>query len=161
MADPRGDLTAAGVSIWLDDLSRPLLRTGALQRLIDHSHVVGITSNPTIFANAIGGGAGYDDIEKLSRWASTGVKDPGYDDTRYVVDLVTPGVVNLTNATEARRTPATADNSWQQLNGYPRLAQGRRAPGRVVPRRRTVRRASAVVGASTRSVQGVHPPLQA
>jgi transaldolase len=50
VADALEDLSAAGVSIWLDDLSRKLLATGALQRLVDHSHVVGITSNPTIFA---------------------------------------------------------------------------------------------------------------
>jgi transaldolase len=61
VADRLEDLSAAGVSIWLDDLSRKLLATGALQRLVDHSHVVGITSNPTIFANAIGGSADYDD----------------------------------------------------------------------------------------------------
>jgi transaldolase len=68
VADPLEHLTAAGVSIWLDDLSRKLLATGALQRLVDHSHVVGITSNPTIFANAIGGSADYDDqIRELAQ----------------------------------------------------------------------------------------------
>jgi transaldolase len=67
MADPLGQLTAAGVSIWLDDLSRPLLATGALQDLVQHSHVVGITSNPTIFANAIGGSTDYDEqIQELA-----------------------------------------------------------------------------------------------
>ena len=54
MPDPLEDLTAAGVSIWLDDLGRQLLTTGALHRLVEDRHVVGITSNPTIFANAIG-----------------------------------------------------------------------------------------------------------
>ena len=68
MADRLEDLSAAGVSIWLDDLSRKLLATGALKRLVDHSHVVGITSNPTIFANAIGGSADYDDqIRELAQ----------------------------------------------------------------------------------------------
>ena len=61
MADPLEELTAAGVSIWLDDLSRPLLTTGALNRLVQERHVVGITTNPTIFANAIGGGDDYND----------------------------------------------------------------------------------------------------
>jgi transaldolase len=61
VADPLEDLTAAGVSVWLDDLSRPLLTSGALERLVRDSHVVGITSNPTIFANAIGGSDAYDD----------------------------------------------------------------------------------------------------
>jgi transaldolase len=68
VADRLEDLSAAGVCIWLDDLSRKLLATGALKRLVDHSHVVGITSNPTIFANAIGGSADYDDqIRELAQ----------------------------------------------------------------------------------------------
>jgi transaldolase len=68
MPDPLQDLTAAGVSIWLDDLSRQLLTTGALNRLVKDRHVVGITSNPTIFANAIGGSADYtDQIRELGQ----------------------------------------------------------------------------------------------
>jgi transaldolase len=68
MADPLGDLTASGVSIWLDDLSRSLLTSGTLHRLVEDHHVVGITSNPTIFANAIRGSADYSgQIEELSR----------------------------------------------------------------------------------------------
>jgi transaldolase len=46
-------LHQAGVSIWLDTLSRELLDTGAFRRLIDDSAVTGATSNPTIFAKAI------------------------------------------------------------------------------------------------------------
>ena len=49
MADRLGELTAAGVAIWLDDLSRARLATGSLAGLVDNSHVVGVTSNPTIF----------------------------------------------------------------------------------------------------------------
>src|SRR4029453_9737032 len=68
MPDPLKDLTAAGVSIWLDDLSRRLLTSGALHRLVDERHVVGITSNPTIFSNAIGGSADYaDQIRELGQ----------------------------------------------------------------------------------------------
>jgi transaldolase len=68
MPEPLQDLTAAGVSIWLDDLSRQLLTTGALRRLVEDRHVVGITSNPTIFANAIGGGGDYaDQIRELGQ----------------------------------------------------------------------------------------------
>lgn len=61
MTDSLKDLSTAGVSVWLDDLSRPLLITGALSRLVRERHVVGITSNPTIIANAIGGSDSYDD----------------------------------------------------------------------------------------------------
>jgi transaldolase len=55
------DLADAGVSIWLDDLSRERLRSGNLQQLITDSHVVGVTTNPTIFAGALSDGAAYDE----------------------------------------------------------------------------------------------------
>jgi len=54
-------LTESGVSIWLDDLSRERIDSGQLTGFIEQFDVVGITTNPTIFANAIGGGIGYDD----------------------------------------------------------------------------------------------------
>ena len=41
------------MSVWLDDISRDRLRTGNLQSLMDDYHVVGVTSNPTIFAKAL------------------------------------------------------------------------------------------------------------
>jgi transaldolase len=53
-------LAAAGVSIWLDDLSRERLRSGNLQELITERSVVGVTTNPTIFAAALANGAAYD-----------------------------------------------------------------------------------------------------
>jgi transaldolase len=49
------------VSVWLDDISRDRLRTGNLQMLIDDYHVVGVTSNPTIFAKALTNGSAYDE----------------------------------------------------------------------------------------------------
>jgi transaldolase len=49
------------VSVWLDDISRDRLRTGNLQMLIDDLHVVGVTSNPTIFAKSLSAGSAYDD----------------------------------------------------------------------------------------------------
>ena len=49
------------MSVWLDDISRDRLRTGNLQMLIDDLHVVGVTSNPTIFAKSLSSGDAYDD----------------------------------------------------------------------------------------------------
>jgi transaldolase len=49
------------VSVWLDDISRDRLRTGNLQTLIDGLHVVGVTSNPTIFAKSLSAGSAYDE----------------------------------------------------------------------------------------------------
>ncbi|GAA3234731.1 transaldolase [Pseudonocardia petroleophila] len=54
-------LADAGVSIWLDDLSRERLRSGNLRQLITDSHVVGVTTNPTIFAGALADGEAYDE----------------------------------------------------------------------------------------------------
>jgi transaldolase len=53
MTDRLAQLSAAGVAVWLDDLSRERLATGGLDRLRRERHVVGETSNPTIFAKAL------------------------------------------------------------------------------------------------------------
>ena len=66
-------LQAAGVSIWLDTLSRELLDTGEFARLVDRCHVRGATSNPTIFAKAITSSDRYD--MQLKRLLATGVGD--------------------------------------------------------------------------------------
>jgi transaldolase len=54
-------LSKAGVAVWLDDLSRDRIRSGNLQSLVDEYSVVGVTTNPTIFAAAISGSESYDD----------------------------------------------------------------------------------------------------
>ncbi len=59
MAQALQDLAAAGVAAWLDDLDRSRIRSGDLARLVERG-VVGITTNPTIFAKAIGAGSGYE-----------------------------------------------------------------------------------------------------
>ena len=51
----------AGVSIWLDDLSRERIETGNLAELVKNDFVVGVTTNPTIFAAALSDGERYDD----------------------------------------------------------------------------------------------------
>ncbi|MGE2728139.1 transaldolase [Mycolicibacterium vaccae] len=53
-------VAAAGVSVWLDDLSRERLQTGNLQELIDTKSVVGVTTNPSIFQAALSKGDAYD-----------------------------------------------------------------------------------------------------
>jgi transaldolase len=64
-------LSALGQSVWIDYLSRKLLRSGELARMMEEDAVVGITSNPTIFQKAIADGDAYDDqlrecLEELS-----------------------------------------------------------------------------------------------
>jgi transaldolase len=55
------ELSAAGVAVWLDDLSRDRIRSGNLQSLVQEHSVVGVTTNPTIFAAAIHGSDLYND----------------------------------------------------------------------------------------------------
>jgi transaldolase len=70
LRDPLADLSAQGVAVWLDDLSRELLAGGRLRSLIADRHVVGITTNPTIFATALSNGDRYN--EQLRELASQG-----------------------------------------------------------------------------------------
>jgi transaldolase len=85
----------AGVSIWLDTLSRDLLETGRFAGLVDDFAVSGATSNPTIFAKAITGSERYDD--QLRSLLASGVADPrelffavALDDVRRAAAIVRP-----------------------------------------------------------------------
>jgi transaldolase len=71
MTDHLADLSAEGVAVWLDDLSRERLRTGNLLDLVTHQHVVGVTTNPTIFQKAMAEGTAYD--EQLADLALRGI----------------------------------------------------------------------------------------
>jgi len=64
MSDVLRELTEAGVSVWLDDISRDRLRTGNLETLVKDFYVRGVTSNPTIFAHAVSKGNAYEDQVK-------------------------------------------------------------------------------------------------
>ena len=60
------ELAARGQSIWYDTLSRDLIHTGGLKRMMDEDAVTGVTSNPTIFQKALSSGDAYDDdLKKL------------------------------------------------------------------------------------------------
>ncbi|GAA2960446.1 transaldolase [Streptomyces enissocaesilis] len=60
MTDALKRLSDEGVAVWLDDLSRKRITSGNLAELIDQQHVVGVTTNPSIFQKAISQGDGYD-----------------------------------------------------------------------------------------------------
>jgi transaldolase len=88
-------LRAAGVSIWLDTLSRELLESGEFERMIRDKAVTGATSNPTIFAKAITGSDRYDD--QLRSLVAAGIEQPqelffglGLDDVGRAADLLRP-----------------------------------------------------------------------
>jgi transaldolase len=99
MSAPSGDrlreLHRAGVSIWLDTLSRGLLNTGEFAALVRGCDVTGATSNPTIFADAISGVDGYD--QQLDDELASGVRDPqalffalALEDVQRAADVLRP-----------------------------------------------------------------------
>jgi transaldolase len=87
-------LTSLGQSLWLDQITRDLLDSGGLARYIRDFGVTGLTSNPTIFDAAIGGGNAYDaDIRKLSLAGKSGEAiflDLELADLRRAADLFRP-----------------------------------------------------------------------
>jgi transaldolase len=92
-------LHAAGVSIWLDTLSRELLDSGGFARLIRDASVTGATSNPTIFAKAITGSDRYD--EQLRRLAQSGIGDPQELFFELALDDVRAAALQLRTAYDA------------------------------------------------------------
>jgi transaldolase len=89
------DLTAEGVAVWLDDLSRERIQSGNLSELITDFSVSGVTSNPTIFNNAISSGAS-SYASQLDSLAASGadvdaiIQKLTTDDVRAACDLFTP-----------------------------------------------------------------------
>jgi transaldolase len=131
--DRLGLLSEAGVSIWLDDLSRERLTSGNLAELIRDKHVVGVTTNPTIFANALSKGEAYD--EQLRELAARGagldavVRELTTTDVRNAADLfrdvysATSGVdgrvsieVDPRLAKDTDATVAEAQDLWKTVD---------------------------------------------
>jgi transaldolase len=129
MAQALQELAAAGVAVWLDDLSRPRIQSGSLEQLVEQGDIVGITTNPTIFAKAIGDGSGYEEqlrdlalrgtaigetLRLLTAWdvrAACDILRPVFDGTdardgRVSIE-VDPRI-----AQDAKRTTAEARGLW-------------------------------------------------
>src|SRR5581483_7266121 len=121
------------VSVWLDDISRDRLRTGNLQSLIDDYHVVGVTSNPTIFAKALSDGSAYDEQAKDLRIRDVSVEEAARAlttyDIRWACDVLRP-VYDATGGRDGRvsievdprvakdteKTVAEARNLWWMVD---------------------------------------------
>ena len=94
MTEALAKLSTAGVSIWLDDLSRDRLVSGSLASLAANDHVVGVTTNPSIFAKSITGGDAYQ--PQLRDLATRGVSVPEAlralttFDVRWACDVLRP-----------------------------------------------------------------------
>ena len=132
MTDRLKKLADAGVSIWLDDLSRERLETGNLAELVQDSSVVGVTTNPTIFAGAIANGERYDEQVRSLVERGAGVDDVIFEltteDVRNACDVLAPvyaqqawdGRVSIevepTLATDTEGTIASAQRLWQAVD---------------------------------------------
>jgi transaldolase len=102
---PLADLSAAGVSVWLDDLSRQRIESGNFAELIESYEVVGVTSNPTIFASAFSQADYYaEDIDGLAaRGASVedAIRELTTEDVRRTCDVFR-GVWQRTDGVDGR-----------------------------------------------------------
>jgi transaldolase len=92
--DKLGELSALGVAVWLDDISRERLRTGNLAELMRDFHVVGVTSNPTIFASALSKGDAYDEQLADIKVRKIGADQASWEittyDIRWAADVLRP-----------------------------------------------------------------------
>lgn len=130
---PTAALSAVGVSIWLDDLSRERIRTGGIQTLIAERNVVGITTNPTIFAAALAKGEAYDaqvsELAAAGTPVTTAVFEITTDDVAAASDIFRPvydatggfdGRVSIEVepgfAHDAAATIAQAQQLWAKVN---------------------------------------------
>ena len=139
MSTPTKKLSDAGVSIWLDDLSRQRLTSGNLQELIDAKNVVGVTTNPTIFAAALANGESY--AEQVSELARSGadvdeaVLTITTDDVRDACDLFAP-IAEATQGVDGRVS----------IEVDPRLAQDADATAAMAQRlSQTIDRTNALI----------------
>src|ERR1700746_79729 len=125
MAESRlHELSARGQSVWIDYLSRDLVQTGELKRLMDEDAVVGVTSNPTIFQKALSQGDAYDEQLKTLLETEEDVKEIflhlAVRDVESALDLLAPvhqrdpqdGYVSIeVDPTLAYETKATHDEA--------------------------------------------------
>ena len=126
-------LAEAGVSIWLDDLSRERLTSGSLSTLIKEKSVCGVTTNPTIFAGALSDGEAYDaqvrELAAAGADTATAVKTIMATDVADACDIfadiasATDGVdgrvsieVDPTKARQTEATIAEAEELWHKVN---------------------------------------------
>jgi transaldolase len=94
MTDRLAELSAAGVAVWLDDLSRVRLTSGSLDKLRREQHVVGVTTNPSIFQKALSDADAYDgqlkDVAAQGVTVEEAVRLMTGKDVRWACDVMRP-----------------------------------------------------------------------
>ena len=130
---PTATLSTLGTSIWLDDLSRERINSGGLQTLIAERNIVGVTTNPTIFASALAKGEAYDaqvaELAAAGKTVTEAVFEITTDDVSSASDIFRP-VYDATDgqdgrvsievepgfAHDAAATSAQAKQLWAKVN---------------------------------------------
>ena len=137
MTDHLQQLTEAGVSIWLDDLSRERIETGNLAELIKNDNVVGVTTNPSIFAAALAEGERYDDQVRELAAQGADVDKAVFalttTDVRNACDVLKP-VFEATNGVDGRVSIEVSPEMAHDTDATFASAQascGRRSTGRT------------------------------
>ena len=114
------ELSQQGVSVWIDSLSREMLETGELARLMKEDAVVGVTSNPTIFQKALSSGDWYD--ERLAEVLKT--ED---DPTEIFLRLAMEDVREACDLLRSVWDDGEGLDGWVSLEVDPTLAYDREA----------------------------------
>jgi transaldolase len=132
-------LHALGQSLWLDNITRDLLDSGMLRRYIDEWSVSGVTSNPTIFDEAIGGSSAYDDaIRARARGPLTDEElfvELALDDLRRAADLLRP-IYSATDGVDGwvsmEVSPLLVDDTMGTIRAATRIAEQAQRPNLFV-----------------------------
>ncbi len=112
-----------GQSLWLDNITRPMLAEGMLQGYIDELSVTGLTSNPTIFDKAIGAGDAYDEqIAEVSDAAESGEGVGDNSDEKVFFELAVADLRDATDLFAGVHERTDGVDGWASLEVSPLLA---------------------------------------
>jgi transaldolase len=149
MASPLQRLSTYGQSVWIDFLSRDLLRSGGLAQAIERDGVAGVTSNPTIFAKALTDTDAYDD-QLAELWTrERDLKDVflhlATDDVEHACDLLFPiwrqseGLDGYVSIEVDPRLAATPRPRFARRSSFTPRSRGRTCWSRFQPPKRVSR----------------------
>jgi transaldolase / glucose-6-phosphate isomerase len=135
--NPPVDVQQYGQSLWLDNISRKLIKTGELKRLIDEDGILGVTSNPTIFQKAIGGSDDYDEALGLllDQEPYTIFESMAIEDIQQALDIFRP-IYDRTGGADGyvslEVSPLIADDTTTTVTEAKRLKQAVNRPNLMV-----------------------------
>jgi transaldolase len=109
------ELSELGQSVWIDSLSREMIESGELERLVDEDAVVGVTSNPTIFQKALSSGDSYDDQMRE-------LMDGEDDDTEVFFRVAVTDVQNACDILRPTWDEGNGRDGWVSLEVDPNIA---------------------------------------